>query len=40
MMNYTPIINRIKYVLENILCSENDKIDIFEEAGNKKKIKK
>ena len=33
-----PIINRINYLSENVLCSKNDKIvtDILEKPGSKK----
>ena len=35
-INYVPIINRINYLSENILCLGNEKI---EKPENKKKIK-
>ena len=43
MMNYAPIIDRIKYISGNVLCSKNDKIvtEIYlKRLGTKKKIKK
>ena len=43
-INYAPIINRINYLSENILCLKNDKIVteiyILKKPGNKKKDKK
>ena len=38
-INYAPIINRINYLSEKILCSKNDKIvrDIIKKPGNKKR---
>ena len=43
-INYVPIINRINYLSENVLCSKNDKIVkviyLKSHDGDKKKDKK
>ena len=37
-INYASIINRINYLSEKVLCSNNDKIvtDLLKKHGNKK----